>query len=300
MCRLRPVSEESRPCLLCGHPTSIAEVLYSNYSHRDFHLRQCHTCLFIFVDDPRLDFDQLYDEAYYSGKGADRSINYTAELEQGAFWSRNLEWRGICKIVESLVEGNHRARWLDYGCGTGGLVRFASDVAWENVEGFDQGYAATQLQRKGIPHLEAADLATRHGFFDVVTAIEVVEHSVEPRAMLSEIRQLLKPGGALFMTTGNSTPYQGRMHRWRYVVPEVHVSYFRPENLAQALESTGFEPEYRGYMDGWDEIIAFKILKGLGWNRINPFIAKIPWAPISRIVDRRLQITRFPVGWAVP
>src|SRR6266567_2427609 len=36
---------------------------------------------------------------------------------------RRLEWRGISRVIESLRGGLAGVRWMDFGCGNGGLVR---------------------------------------------------------------------------------------------------------------------------------------------------------------------------------
>ena len=42
-------------------------------------------------------------------------------------------------------------------------------------------------------------------FFDFVFACEIIEHLVNPLHMLKDIRRVLKPGGALLITTDNQT-----------------------------------------------------------------------------------------------
>ena len=46
--------------------------------------------------------------------------------------------------------------------------------------------------------------------------------------------------GLLFLTTRNAAPFRKRLSSWRYVVPDVHVSFFEPTTLAVALEVAGF------------------------------------------------------------
>jgi hypothetical protein len=112
------------------------------------------------------------------------------------------------------------------------------------------------------------------------------------------MRALLRPGGLLFLTTGNAAPYQKRLSSWRYVVPDVHVSFFEPGTLALALDKAGFDPTFPGYLPGWDDIIRFKVLKSVGVRRDRLASQVVPWRLASRIVDRRLRPSAHPVGWA--
>jgi hypothetical protein len=63
----------------------------------------CPICGYAMIANPRTDYETLYDENYYSGKGADRCIDYMAELEHPGTTLRKFEWKGILGAVEHLV-----------------------------------------------------------------------------------------------------------------------------------------------------------------------------------------------------
>ena len=46
---------------------------------REFILLHCGQCHFSFVANPRLDFEEIYSESYYRGKGADHYVDYVYE-----------------------------------------------------------------------------------------------------------------------------------------------------------------------------------------------------------------------------
>ena len=54
---------------------------------------------------------------------------------------------------------------------------------------------------------------------------------------------------------------------WRYVYPEVHISFYEPRTLRRAVAQTRFEPEFAGYLSRSTCIIRFKALKSLGVRR---------------------------------
>jgi SAM-dependent methyltransferase len=290
------VGESTSPdCAVCGSPTAVTGSVHSSFSHRSFELAHCATCRYSFIVDPRTDYEALYDEDYYRGKGADPTIDYERELVDPSTL-RAYEWRAILEIVQHLRAGITDVRWLDFGCGLGGLVRYGRSRGVE-IYGFDDGYAAERMREERIPALTAADLDAAGGSFDVVTAVEVVEHLVDPMPTLRQIARVLRPDGLLFLTTGNAAPFRGRLARWSYVLPDVHVSFFEPETLAFAFKLAGLDPAFPGFVPGFTDLIRYKVLKNLGFKRRHGLERLVPWQLGARAVDRRYRTSAHPVGW---
>ena len=190
---------------------------------RLYHLRRCDTCGFAFVADPDTATD-VYDEAYYRGKGADPLLDYVFELERPDRTVRRFEWTGVERIVGSMHELSPQTRWLDYGCGNGGLVRWIRERTPVQAYGFEEGWIADTARAHGNRILTDAEVE-RAGPYDVITALEVLEHVADPKAFVERIARLLAPGGLFFYTTGNAARHAGRLPQWGYVVPEIHISF---------------------------------------------------------------------------
>jgi cyclopropane fatty-acyl-phospholipid synthase-like methyltransferase len=263
-----------------------------------FVLRHCPACHFSFVANPWTDYAAIYSEAYYAGKGADPLVDYEFELDFPAVTIRRHEWRGITAAVASLTPLTATTTWLDFGCGNGSLVRYCQTNNLCRAFGFEEGASGNHARRAGVTLLSSADLDRRAGAFDIVTAVEVLEHVTDPLATLRQIRSLLRPGGLFFYTTGNAQPYRASLLNWRYVTPEIHVSFYEPETLRQALLRTGFRPEFRGFVPGFTDIIRFKILKNLGIRRQSAWQRILPWPLLARAADARLHVTAHPIAWA--
>jgi len=210
------------PCPICGSDTAELATIRSDFSHVDFAFRRCHTCGLVFVANPREDFAALYDAAYYRGDGADSFVNYIEEMGNPDT-IRVYEWRGITRAVRSLCDGP-TVRWLDFGCGLGGLVRHARAHGFADVYGYDQGWGADWAREHGIELLDEQQLRDSAGTFDVVTAIEVVEHIPGPLGPMEQIASLLRPGGVFFLTTGNAAVHRDSFTSWKYVHPERGLS----------------------------------------------------------------------------
>jgi SAM-dependent methyltransferase len=145
-------------------------------------------------------------------------------------------------------------RVLDWGSGPGDLLQhlFARGIAARGVE--PSAYARTQVDsRFGAEPLfqgvvaDSAELPD--GSFDAVLLVEVIEHLVEEdiAPTLAEVKRVLAPGGAVFVTAPNkedlaSTRYRcpdcgGVFHQYQ------HLRALDPGSLAAYLEAAGFRTE---------------------------------------------------------
>ncbi|MEL7464137.1 MAG: bifunctional 2-polyprenyl-6-hydroxyphenol methylase/3-demethylubiquinol 3-O-methyltransferase UbiG [Pseudomonadota bacterium] len=101
----------------------------------------------------------------------------------------------------------------DIGCGGGlaaePLARIGFDVtgfdAAEESLGVARAHAASMGLAIDYRNETAEAGAARGAQFDVVTALEIVEHVADVPAFCAALSSLVKPGGALFMSTLNRT-----------------------------------------------------------------------------------------------
>lgn len=281
-------------CPICGGATAEHTTIRSDFSHADFSFRRCEACGLVFVANPRTDFASLYDAAYYRGAGADSFVNYLEEMGNPNT-IRVYEWRGITRAVQSLCS-DKTARWLDFGCGLGGLVHYARAQGFPNVYGYDQGWGADWARTHGTPLLDEDQLRDQPETFDVVTAIEVIEHIPGPLEAMRQIAALLKPGGVLFLTTGNAGPHRDSFTTWKYVHPDIHVTYFEPRTLSEAYRRSGLEPLPVGFLPGHEDIIRYKVLRTLRGTSRNLGERLVPWGVVSRVIDRRYKLSEQPLA----
>jgi 2-polyprenyl-3-methyl-5-hydroxy-6-metoxy-1,4-benzoquinol methylase len=285
-----------RACPICFGAMMYLMEKRGSFVQNAFQLLQCSRCNFISVVNPITDLSEIYNEAYYEGRGADPLVDYAFELEHPEQTVRIFEWRGILKAVRHHygpeLDG---VRWLDYGSGAGGLVRF---LRGRNIEayGFDVGGFADQARAQGVQNLTPFELTDLRNSFDVISLIEVLEHIHDPVPFLQSVGQLLRPGGLLFLTTGNADPHRHSFASWGYVIPEVHISYFSPGCLGQALDRAGFQAFPLGKSPGLGNIIKYKILKTLGIKRKNLLFAVLPWPLISCLTDWSYQLSAMPIA----
>ncbi len=284
-------------CPVCSNSTLLLGSQNGVLDKREFFIRHCNSCQFSYVENYRMDFENIYNQDYYCGSGADPMVDYFYELQNHSKTIRNYEWKGISTIFNELCPNG--GRWLDYGCGGGGLVKYAIESGI-NATGFEEGWAAEIGRLSGITILYSSELENYTGNFDFITAIEVLEHIPRPIEALLQMRKLLKPGGILFITTGNAKPWRHKLLDWGYTkCPDVHVSFYEPETLARCMKMASFQPkEFRSF-NGFIDIIKFKVLKTLRIKNKSKIIDALPWRLIGNFVDARHKVSSQPYGIAI-
>ena len=289
---------EALPCKVCGAASPLAALRPGLQYKVDYRIHTCPACSFSWIANCATDYAALYSEEYYRGRSpADPSIDYMLELAEPRRTVRVHEWDAIVAAVAALEPRWQSKRWLDYACGNGGLVRHLRENGCPSSWGWEQGWIAEQAKSAGIPLLPESDLAP--GSYDVVTLIEVVEHLEDPVATLRAVRALLKPGGLLFLTTGNAEPFLDSLDSWMYVIPDVHIALFTPDSLAKALLAAGFRPGANPDAAAFTGLYRYRILKTLRARRRAWWQNWVPWGLVGRLADARYQLSRLPFGRAV-
>jgi 2-polyprenyl-6-hydroxyphenyl methylase/3-demethylubiquinone-9 3-methyltransferase len=163
---------------------------------------------------------------------------------------------------------------LDIGCG-GGLLCEPMTRMGAKVTGIDAGAEAIAVARAhaaemGLEidylHRPPEDLGVEPGSYDVVMTMEVVEHVADLPQFLAAAAELLKPGGAMVLSTLNRTVKSlalakiGAEYLLRWVPTGTHDwrKFRRPSELANDLRPLGIEVRalkgivYRPLADTWD------------------------------------------------
>ena len=145
--------------------------------------------------------------------------------------------------------------FLDLGCG-GGLVseplaRLGAALTAIDAEAETLRIAAAHAQAQGLSihfrEATAEDLAAESARFDVVCALEIIEHTADAAAFLRLAAGLVRPGGLPILSTLNRTAQAyalgivaaERVLRWVPAGTHEYAKFQKPEEMAAPLRAAG-------------------------------------------------------------
>jgi SAM-dependent methyltransferase len=174
-----------------------------------------------FYAAPYYDFDRSREE----GKGM-------------AFAGRLTRWR-------------RTGRFLDVGCATGFFINGIREHSEWEVHGVDFGGSAVRYAREQlgleVRHGELTRAGYADGFFDYIHVNNVLEHVVDPVAMLRECRRIVRPDGRVYLSVPNGAndsreliDYYKEERRPAHS-HKGHLFFFPGDTLVAMFERSGFD-----------------------------------------------------------
>jgi len=229
------MTEPADSCRLCGATST--RVLFESCG---FPIIECPECLVAFTArrPSAVDAREVYAHDYYG-----RATDYATSLRSKA----GAKGADALEVVE-LARRNcpaGAAHILDVGCGGGEILEAFRDAGWEcwGVEPSIEMSEWTQ-NRIGCPVFTGLleDFEHEPGYFDVVTALHVLEHATDPRRFLQRCSTLLGTGGVLVLEVPDFGSRASRRQgpTWVPLYPDVHLYHFTMASLARVLRGSGF------------------------------------------------------------
>jgi len=221
---------DTAPCIVCR-----GRAHAKLFDKQGYDFLRCRDCGLVRLDpipDERAlaeVYERSYDGGAYAGWAAQEEI-------------RLAHARTRVGLVRSHAP---EGPWLDVGCSSGAFLEAASAQGID-IDGIDVSRVAVETcHARGLSAFHAAAEA-----FDpprpyaYITGFDVLEHVVDPAALLDRLRRWLVPGGRIAVTVPDIGSIHARLmgRRWYYYAPPLHVTYFNRRTITQLLENHGFAP----------------------------------------------------------
>ncbi len=216
-----------------------------------------------------------------------------SEIEDRHWW-----FAGRRRLLDRELDAaaaDPRWRALDMGSGTGGNLRLLRGKSFSVLFGIDASFTAAKLcTGKGFAPValgDAAKLPFVDGSFDLVLAMDVLEHVEDDRMAAKEISRILRPGGLAIVTVPAFASLWGPQDDLSH-----HLRRYRMKPLLAILSAAGLQPKkyyHFNYILFLPIFFARRILRLLkvklrSENEVN--------SPAINVLLRRLF--NFDVDWA--
>jgi 2-polyprenyl-3-methyl-5-hydroxy-6-metoxy-1,4-benzoquinol methylase len=139
-----------------------------------------------------------------------------------------------------------KGRLLEIGCANGLFLQAALELGFDDVRGVEPSEKALRaahstVRGKIVNSLFRADLFPPHSF-DVVCCFQVLDHLLDPGAVLRDAATLLRPDGVVLLLNHNIRSWLHFVLGKRCPMYDIeHIYLFDKRTVAQLLRNNGFD-----------------------------------------------------------
>ena len=229
------------------------------------------------------------------------------DLEETYWWHVGRK-SVVRSILNKLTKSDPRLKILNVGSGTGGTIPLLREFG--KVTNLDPSLEAIQycVQKgyRGVVRSLGENLPFKKESFDLVVALDVLEHIEDDEAALDEWMRVLKPGGRMFLTVP--------AYQWLWSSHDESLHHFRrytASGLHKLMNMVGAKVVERSYaiVFSFPLILAYRFLTSvLPLKRsskprssyvILPKIFNSLLVQLLRVEALVLRVMNFPFGTSV-
>jgi len=238
------INWETVPCPLCGSSEEEEFLRAAGDDGREYRLGKCRACRFVFLN-PRPD---------------KASIGLLYPADYRPYQPPRQRHRGpLRRLRDSLVGRSERTLsdripvqpgglLMDYGCGAGAFAAQMRERGWNAIGmDFSPHAAAAARAEYGLTVIEGTlpHPAVARASLDAITLRMVLEHVHDPHGLLAAARDVVRPGGWVYICVPNLAAWGFRAFAgaWFPLRLPWHLLHFTPDTLRAAVERAGLAVE---------------------------------------------------------
>jgi len=203
------------------------------------------------IDKPTLaELSTYYEKKYYQEARGSYELNYSQQ-ELDYF---NARLSRIHYLIDQHQSAEAKRSFLDVGCGEGFALAYFANKNFQ-VRGLD--FSSAGIRKQNPAFIECVETGNLFDLlekkflhsqkYDVILLQNVLEHVVDPLALLQLVKQLLEPSALVIITVPNDFSLtqkyllaKGCIDYEFWVCPPDHLSYFDYESLQSILIHSGY------------------------------------------------------------
>jgi len=239
-------------CEICFLATAAFWARVSGYDHY-----RCSACshLFVFPKPTQSALQEFYEDGEFYDQAEAEELRLANESRA------RLRWLATLAGHENLDRG-----LLDVGCASGVFSREATRKGWRVTCVELSQVLAERARSKGLEviHGRLEDLPESDRY-PVLTAWEVLEHTVDPEHFLRQMAQRVVPGGIVALSTPLSDGLPAKLLSTRYpmICPPAHISIFSRTSLCILARRLGLQ------------LIRFRSFSGISSRNVHTNMARL-------------------------
>ena len=185
--------EKQEQCYLCGgtafnkRPGSVRDI-------PELEVFECTSCGLVFLSS----FDHIKDGFYESSEMHGEEVPDPETVLKETAWDDERRFQYLKSVLPNR-------RLLDFGCGAGGFLLKARELA-AIVYGVElETRLSSYYESRGLTVFQnLSEIPNDIRGYDIVTMFHVLEHIPDPRSMLIELSKFLAPDGQIIIEVPNA------------------------------------------------------------------------------------------------
>jgi len=216
-----------------------------------------------------------------------------AELDQHHWWYRARR-EVLADLIRRVALPPAKARILEIGCGTGHNLEMLGQFGRLDALELDDEARAVAEKRLGRKAMSAPlpELAgVRNRYYDLIAALDVIEHIHDDNAAVAAIAAKLRPGGKFVMTVP--------AHPWMWSAHDVvnhHKRRYSKAGLRRLIERSPLRLEKIGYLNSLLFPLAVAERFASKMRGKDNADVKLPPAPLNSALEAVFAAERHLVG----
>ena len=155
-------------------------------------------------------------------------------------------------IQNALSRHSKESVILDYGCGSGKLVKYLITSGFKKTYGFEPSADARQLAKKNGLKTIKENITPQK--YDLIMFWHSLEHTKNPSVVIKKITTYLKKNGRVLIAVPNAQSFESQITKdnWFHYSYPLHLIHFTPKSIIHLLTKYQykkikidyFNPEY--------------------------------------------------------